>query len=101
SEDRIDSLIVADRTTRQRTVRAQFFILALGGIETPRLLLHSDPTGPGLGNRRDQLGRFYACHFENILARLVAEPGVRIPFDFERTQDGVYCRRKLQFSPQS
>ena len=97
---RIDSLTVIDRAERRRLVRAETFILAMGGIEVPRLLLASDPAGPGLGNRHDLLGRYYACHFENILGRLVAPSGT-IPFDFEKAIDGVYCRRKLQFSAQA
>jgi choline dehydrogenase-like flavoprotein len=60
-------------------------------------MLASDKNGPGLGNRHDLLGRFYACHFENTLGRLVAN-GESVAFDFEKTRDGVYCRRKLQFS---
>ena len=97
-DDRIESLTVTDRAARRRTVRAQVFVLATGGIEVPRLLMNSDPQGAGYGNHFDHLGRFYACHFENILARLVVQDG-KVPFDFEKTVDGVYCRRKLQFSP--
>ena len=72
-------------------------MLALGGIETARLLLASDPEGPGIGNHSDHLGRYYACHFENTLGRLTVVRG-QAAFDFEKTNDGVYCRRKLQFS---
>jgi choline dehydrogenase-like flavoprotein len=97
AEDRIESLTVTDRAARRRTVRAQVFVLAIGGIEVPRLLMNSDPQGAGYGNHFDHLGRYYACHFENILARLVVQGG-KVPFDFEKTVDGVYCRRKLQFS---
>ena len=99
-ESRIDSLTAIDRASRKRRVRAEIFILATGGIEVPRLLLASDTPGPGLGNRHDLLGRFYACHFENILGRLIAPKG-SIPFDFEKSVDGVYCRRKLQFSSEA
>lgn len=96
-ESRVDSLTVVDRAGRSVRVRAEIFILAMGGIEVPRLLLASNAPGVGLGNRYDLLGRFYACHFENILGRLHAPKG-SIPFDFEKAVDGVYCRRKLQFS---
>jgi choline dehydrogenase-like flavoprotein len=100
-ENRIASATVVDRAAKRRVVRAQVFVLAMGGIEIPRLLLQSDSEGgPGLGNRFDRLGRYYACHFENILGRLVAPTG-KVPFDFEKTLDGAYCRRKLQFTPQA
>ncbi|MDB5774666.1 MAG: oxidoreductase [Herbaspirillum sp.] len=95
--DRIASLTVADDSGREHTVHANVFVLATGGIEAPRLMLASDKNGPGLGNRHDLLGRFYACHFENTLGKLVAN-GESVAFDFEKTRDGVYCRRKLQFS---
>jgi hypothetical protein len=58
----------------------------------------SDPEGSGLGNHSGCLGRYYSCHFQNTLGRLIVVRG-EPAFDFERTLDGVYCRRKLQFSP--
>jgi hypothetical protein len=96
-EARIDSLSIVSRGGNRRLVRSRLFILAVGGIETVRLLRLSDPDGKGLGNNSDHLGRFYGCHFENTLGRLVVDRG-RPAFDFEKTLDGVYCRRKLQFS---
>src|SRR5665213_675462 len=99
-EARIDSIGIADRAGRRRTVRSKVFVLATGGIETVRLMMLSDAEGPGLGNRSDLLGRFYSCHFENTLGRVIVERG-EAAFDFEKTLDGVYCRRKLQFSAQA
>lgn len=96
-EGGIASITVRDRAGRSHTVTARVFVLATGGIEAPRLLLSSDPGGPGLGNQFDLLGRYYACHFENVVGRVVADRG-RVAFDFEKTVDGIYCRRKLQFS---
>jgi choline dehydrogenase-like flavoprotein len=98
--DALDSIKIIDRAGRIRTVQSRVFVLAAGGIETVRLMMQSDPGGPGLGNRHDFLGRFYSCHFENTLGRLIATSG-KPAFDFEKTADGVYCRRKLQFSPEA
>jgi hypothetical protein len=78
-------------------VSAAFFVLATGGIETTRLLFESDPDGRGLGNQHDQLGRFYACHFESACASLTSERAP-VAFGFQKTRDGVYARRKLQLS---
>lgn len=99
-DERIDSVSITDRAGKRSTIRARVFVLAVGGIEATRLLMLSDSQGPGLGNHSDCLGRFYACHFENTLGRLLVKKG-EAAFDFERTLDGVYCRRKLQFSPQA
>jgi choline dehydrogenase-like flavoprotein len=99
-EERIESVSIADSAGKRRKVRSQVFILAVGGIEAVRLLMLSDPAGPGLGNHADRLGRFYGCHFENTLGRLVVDRGYPA-FDFEKTVDGVYCRRKLQFSAEA
>ena len=96
-DDAIESLEIIDRAGRRRRLRSRTVVLATGGIEVPRLLLASDSEGCGLGNRDDLVGRFYSCHFETTCARLFSN-GVRVAFDFEKTADGVYCRRQLRFS---
>ncbi|HME39213.1 MAG TPA: GMC family oxidoreductase [Steroidobacteraceae bacterium] len=96
--ERIEAAEVVDRAGRRRRVRADVFVLAMGGIEVPRLLMLSDPDGAGLGNLSDCLGRHYMCHFENTCGRIVPH-GAAVAFDFERTADGVYCRRQLRFTP--
>lgn len=45
------------------TVRADFVVLAAGGLENPRLLLASRSLMPaGLGNGHDQVGRYFMEH---------------------------------------
>ena len=45
------------------SVEAKLFILAMGGIETPRALLLSNKTqSGGLGNQHDLVGRFFMEH---------------------------------------
>jgi choline dehydrogenase-like flavoprotein len=96
-EDRIGAVKLSDAGGRAIEVHATTFVLAAGGIEVARLLLNSDRDNGGLGNRNDLVGRYYACHFENTIGKVV--PGKsKIPFQFEKTTDGVYSRRKLQFS---
>jgi choline dehydrogenase-like flavoprotein len=99
-EDAVSSIEIVLESGERRTLRPSVVILAAGGIEATRLLLASDPTGKGLGNRFDCLGRYYSCHIQGTFARLVPN-GAAVVFDFERTRDGVYCRRKLQFAPQA
>jgi choline dehydrogenase-like flavoprotein len=95
--ERVEAAEVVDRAGRKRRIRAEVFVLATGGIEVPRLLMLSDPEGAGLGNGNDCLGRYYMCHFENTFGRVIPH-GARVVFDFERSMDGVYCRRQLRFS---
>jgi len=97
-EDRIESVEIVDRAGQRKTIRAEWFVLATGGIETTRLLLASDPQGRGFGNHNDKLGRYYACHFENLFGKLVSQ-GAIVTYGFEKTDDDVYCRRKLLFTP--
>jgi choline dehydrogenase-like flavoprotein len=98
--DRIDGAELVDRAGRKRMVSAQVVVLATGGVEVPRLLMLSDQQGAGFGNRGDALGRYYMCHFENTAGSLVPL-GARVVFNFERTTDGVYCRRQLRFRPEA
>ena len=45
------------------TIQAKCFILAAGGIETPRLMLSSNEQSPkGVGNTQDQVGRYFMEH---------------------------------------
>jgi choline dehydrogenase-like flavoprotein len=97
AEDRIESIEIATIAGSRRRIRARVIVLAMGGIETTRLLLSSDPQGSGYGNRTDRLGRFYGCHLETTFGKLVPH-GARVAFDFEKTSEGVYCRRKFQFT---
>jgi choline dehydrogenase-like flavoprotein len=80
--------------TKRFTLAPRQVVLATGGIETPRLLLSSDVANGGIGNQHDLVGRFYTCHLEKIHGQVRSQrPGV--VFDFERTRDGVYARRKI------
>ncbi len=63
-------------------VTAQRYVIATGGIENARLLLASDGVRPeGVGNDRDQVGRYFMEHprFRGGLM-LPADPGFRIGF---------------------
>jgi hypothetical protein len=45
----------------------------------------------------DSLGKYYGCHYAVIAASL-RKSGKRPVFSFQKSKDGVYTRRKLQFS---
>jgi choline dehydrogenase-like flavoprotein len=55
--------VVSLRRKTRSTLRARFYVLCLGGIENPRLLLHCrNQVDVGLGNQHDLVGRFFMDH---------------------------------------
>lgn len=54
------------------TVKARHFVLAAGGLENPRILLsntHQEPKG--IGNRNDQVGRYFMDHLEGSVGQIL------------------------------
>jgi choline dehydrogenase-like flavoprotein len=71
-EARVRGVDVATLAGNRFAVDAGIVVLALGGLESPRLLLASQDTNPaGLGNDRDLVGRFFMDHPHVVLGRLV------------------------------
>lgn len=61
--DRVQAARIGTLDGRRGSVRAHHYVLAAGGIENARLLLASDSVHPeGLGNRHDQVGRYFMDH---------------------------------------
>lgn len=59
----VTKLRVASFEGKEFAVAAKVFILAVGGIENPRLLLNSHKVqNTGLGNQHDLVGRFFMEH---------------------------------------
>ncbi len=57
---------------KEHRVRARHYVVACGGIHTPRLLLASNSRTPrGLGNDRDLVGRYFMEHFEILGGQVV------------------------------
>ncbi|HUG04222.1 MAG TPA: GMC family oxidoreductase [Steroidobacteraceae bacterium] len=73
-------------------VRARRFVLACGGIENARLLLVSRDRQPqGLGNARDQVGRYFMDHPRAVFGRIHVPAGADLPLLRGRTlKDGRY-----------
>jgi choline dehydrogenase-like flavoprotein len=59
----VTAIRVVSLQGRRVTLRARHFVLAAGGLEVPRLMLQPTDAHPnGIGNRHDQLGRWFADH---------------------------------------
>jgi choline dehydrogenase-like flavoprotein len=69
---------------KRQTLRARAYVLACGGLETPRLLLAaSGQVNVGLGNQRDLVGRYFMEHPHCNAARaLVTDPALLSFYSF-------------------
>ena len=84
------------------TVRPRQTVLALGTLETVRLLLASNDVLPkGIGNEGDMLGRCYLSHLEGTVGSLTVAPERAVVWGYEKSRDGVYVRRRFQIRPEA
>lgn len=70
-------------------------VLAMGGLEIPRLLQASG----GLGNDHDQVGRCYMGHLAGAAGRFRPAPGVPVWHGYGQGEDGAFCRRRFVLRP--
>lgn len=93
----VRALDVATLAGNRFQVSARAVVLAGGGLETARLLLHSTDVAPqGVGNQFDVVGRYYQCHIAgNVGALTIHGPVKNVRHGYEVAPDGVYCRRRL------
>jgi len=86
---------IALQNGRRARVRAQRYVLAAGGIETPRLLLNSNSARQaGIGNDRDVVGRYLSTHPKANVASLILDKAVSTnhPLFTDRSLDGGLMR---------
>ena len=71
SGSRCEHIRIRSRSGQEARVRASLFVIACGGIETPRLLLGSpSPAGRGVANRSGLVGRFFQDHLSFLAGEL-------------------------------
>lgn len=99
---RIESLDVHNSKDIGFSVRADHFVLAQGGMETPRLLLTSDDVhAGGIGNANDLVGRYYMCHIAGTIGSLqINGPSETVWHGYDIAADGTYCRRRISLRPE-
>ncbi len=93
----VDAIEVAGPDGGRLAIRGRSYVLALGGLETTRLMLASDDVRPdGIGNESGQLGRNYMSHLCATVGTIsFAGPPDRIAYDYAQDADGIYVRRRL------
>ena len=97
---RIGKARLRTRSGREHELRAKAFVVATGGIENARLLLASrDLCEAGLGNERDQVGRYLMNHPKNYRGILhLREPAEDVPYFFGCLHQGYAGYAGLRFS---
>jgi choline dehydrogenase-like flavoprotein len=99
---RVTKLTVSNHAGKQLCVRAQQFVLAVGGLETARLLLASRDIQPtGIGNTHGVVGRYYMCHLAGTIGRIEVRGGLgKVWNGYDISDEGIYCRRRLALRPE-
>jgi choline dehydrogenase-like flavoprotein len=93
-------LVCATRAGSHFHAKANAYVLATGGLEVPRLLLASRAQmANGVGNAHDQVGRHYMCHLAGTVGTFTPATGCSPFHGYERSADGIYCRRRLSIEP--
>jgi len=84
-------------------VRGDSYALALGGLETTRLMLASNNVRPGgIGNDSGHLGRNYMSHLCATVGTLCFNgPPDAIAYDYALDDEGIYVRRRLWLTEQA
>jgi choline dehydrogenase-like flavoprotein len=97
----IESLTLKTLDRKQIGVRARQVVLAVGGLETARILLANREKWPqGIGNQHDLVGRYYMCHIAGTLGTLKQNGPDRVWHGYDVTDDGIYTRRRLALTAQ-
>jgi choline dehydrogenase-like flavoprotein len=99
---RVNSLDVRTLRGRPLQVQAANVVLAAGGLEVARLLLASrDVQTEGIGNQHDVVGRYYMCHLAGAIGAIrIQKPAASVHHGYERSAEGIYCRRRLALRPE-
>lgn len=81
-------------------VKARQIVLAMGGVETTRFLLHVQRQRPEqFGGIGGPLGRFYMGHLSGKIANIVFDdPKTSGDLDFKLDENGAYYRRRFMLT---
>jgi choline dehydrogenase-like flavoprotein len=99
----VESVVSRTLGGKQLSVRAAHVVLAMGGLEIPRLLLSNrDKWSNGVGNTHDVVGRRYMCHIAGTIGTLKqAGRTDSVWHGYDISDEGIYCRRRLALTAQS
>ncbi|GGE89646.1 FAD-dependent oxidoreductase [Mycetocola zhadangensis] len=101
-EGAVRSLVIDDKG-EHRQVHASNYVIAMGGLETTRLLLTIQRSNPTLfDGAGGSLGRYYMGHATGSVADIVlTEPESARDMNFHRESDGTYLRRRFTLTEEA
>jgi len=82
---------------KRRQIQSRHYVLALGGLENPRILLNSRSRHPnGLGNQHDVVGRYFQEHPHGPFSEILIDRGMDRGYRYGRrkTKDGGLAIRR-------
>lgn len=95
----VAAAIVRTLAGKSLRVEAGQFVLAMGGLEIPRVLLANRRTwAHGIGNEHDVVGRYYMCHIAGTIGTLKQPGADRVYHGYDISDEGIYCRRRLSLT---
>lgn len=97
SGQRVDYLQIKTLKNTTFRVYAKRVIIAMGGLETPRLLLASKSVNSkGVGNDYDVVGRYYMCHMAGNIGNIKINAPIKdVYHNYYLSPEGVYSRRRF------
>jgi len=100
---RLEHVRAACSPGRDFRIHAKNTVIACGALENARLLLASRDVLPtGIGNQNDLVGRYYQSHRFGVCGHAeLKNPDKDFIYDFEKDDEGVYCRRRFWLTPQA
>jgi choline dehydrogenase-like flavoprotein len=99
----VESVRLATLGGKRLSVHTRELILAVGGLEVPRILLASrDKWSNGIGNEHGVVGRYYMCHIAGTIGTLKQTGREdRVFHGYDISDEGIYCRRRLALTPET
>lgn len=99
----VDAVRLATLGGKRFVARARELVLAVGGLEVPRILLaNRDKWNSGIGNEHDVVGRYYMCHIAGTIGTLKQGGREdRVFHGYDVSDEGIYCRRRLALTAQT
>lgn len=99
---RVESLTIAGAGSGFQ-LRARHIVLAMGGVETTRFLLHVQQSRPEkFGGVDGPLGRYYMGHLSGKIASIVFnDPKTSADLDFKLDSTGAWIRRRFMLTTET